>query len=319
MDSKFPLLPEQASTLAGQVDDLYFFLIAVSLFFSVLIFGLVAYFAIKYRRRSELEMPRPIIGSVKLELFWTVIPLVIAMGIFVWGTTVYYRLNRPPSDTLDFLVVAKQWMWKIQHPQGRREINTLHVPVGQPVKLTMTSEDTIHSFFVPAFRVKMDVLPGRYTTVWFEAIKTGKYHLFCAEYCGTGHSKMGGWVYVMEPTAYQQWLGGGSPGEPLRVSGEKLFAQFRCNTCHFVDASGRGPALVGLLGKRVQLVGGQTLMADEAYVRESILNPSAKTVAGYKQLMPTFQGQISETGLLQIIAYIKSLGPERKGPAPSDE
>lgn len=310
------IFPEQASTIAAEVDLLYFFLIAVSVFFAALIFGLVTYFAIRYRRRSDLETPRPLVGSLKLELTWTIIPFVIAMGMFVWGTSVYFKMFRPPSDTLDMLVVAKQWMWKIQHPTGQREINSLHVPVGQPVKMTMTSEDTIHSFFIPAFRAKMDVLPGRYTTLWFEATRPGRYHLFCTEYCGTKHSEMIGWVTVMDPVEYERWLSGvGS--EPLEVAGRRLFEQLRCNTCHNQTSGARGPDLSGIWGKSVQLRGGQTVIADEDYIRESILNPRAKVVAGYSEIMPTFQGQINETGLLQIIAYIKTL--QAPGEAPVAE
>ncbi len=300
------LFPEQASTIAAKTDALYFFMIAVSVFFSLLIFGLVTYFAVRYRRRSELEVPRPLIGSLKLELTWTIIPTIIAMGMFVWGVMLFFQISRPPSDTLDMLVVAKQWMWKIQHPSGQREINSLHVPVGQPVRLTMTSEDVIHSFFVPAFRIKMDVLPGRYTVAWFEATKPGRYHLFCTEYCGTKHSEMIGWVTVMDPVQYERWLSGAS-GEPLSVSGRKLFEQLRCNTCHNETSGARGPNLAGLWGRDVRLQDGRTVTADQAYIRESILNPGAKIVAGYSQLMPTFQGQISETGLLQIMAYLESL------------
>ncbi len=300
------LFPEQASTIAAKTDALYFFMIAVSVFFSLLIFGLVTYFAVRYRRRSELEVPRPLIGSLKLELTWTIIPTIIAMGMFVWGVMLFFQISRPPSDTLDMLVVAKQWMWKIQHPSGQREINSLHVPVGQPVRLTMTSEDVIHSFFVPAFRIKMDVLPGRYTVAWFEATKPGRYHLFCTEYCGTKHSEMIGWVTVMDPVQYERWLSGAS-GEPLAVSGRKLFEQLRCNTCHNETSGARGPNLAGLWGRDVRLQDGRTVTADQAYIRESILNPGAKIVAGYSQLMPTFQGQISETGLLQIMAYLESL------------
>ncbi len=293
--------------MAAEVDALYFFLVAVSVFFSVLIFVLVTYFAIRYRRRSDLEVPRPIVGSTRLEMVWTVIPFIIAMGIFVWGAAVYYRLSRPPAGTIDIMVVGKQWMWKIQHPQGPREINNLHVPVGQPVKLIMTSEDVIHSFYVPAFRIKQDVIPGRYTTAWFEATKPGRYHLFCTEYCGTEHSLMGGYVYVMEPRDYEAWLRGGGDDEPLEVSGQKLFARLRCDSCHLNEDTGRGPSLAGLFGSSVELTDGRSVLADETYVRESILNPGAKIVAGYKPLMPTFQGQISETGILQIMAYIRSL------------
>ncbi len=308
MWSDLPLFPEQASTVAKQVDALYFFLVIVSVFFSTLIFLLVFYFAIKYRRRSEAEMPAPIHGSLRLELLWTLIPLGLAMTMFTWGAKLYFAVSRPPADALEINVVSKQWMWKFQHPTGQREINELHVPWGQPVKLMMASEDVIHSLYVPAFRVKKDVLPGRYSTLWFEATRTGKYHLFCAEYCGTEHSLMGGYVIVMEPVEYQNWLSGGATGESLAAAGEKRFQQLGCNTCHRAEPEARGPALVGLFGKAVQLQDGGTTTADEAYIRESILNPKARMVSGYQPLMPTYQGLISEEGVLQLIAYIKSLG-----------
>ncbi len=312
MWADFPLLPEPASTVAGSVDALYLFLFATSLFMSALIFLLVFSFALKYRRRSESEVPRPIIGSLGLELFWSITPGIICMMMFGWGAGLYFLNAKPPEGTLEIYVVAKQWMWKLQHPEGQREINELHVLVGAPVKLTMTSEDVIHSFYVPAFRIKMDVLPGRYTSMWFQPTKIGRYHLFCAEYCGTKHSAMGGWIWVMGPVEYESWLGGGAVGESMAVAGERLFQRLGCATCHRPDAAGRGPALAGVFGRPVELEGGQTVMADEAYLRESILIPGAKIVAGYKPVMPTFQGQINEEGLLQIIAYIKSLGGERK-------
>jgi cytochrome c oxidase subunit 2 len=315
MRPEFPLFPEQASTVAAQVDALYYFLIGVSLFFATLIFLLVVSFAIKYRRRSEDERPQPIHGDLRLELVWTIIPLGIAMLIFVWGANLYFTLSSPPSDALNLYVVGKQWMWKIQHPTGQREINQLHVPVGQPVKLTMTSEDVIHSFFVPAFRIKMDVVPGRYTTAWFEATKAGEYHLFCTEYCGTKHSQMLGRVVVMEPVQYEQWLQSGTGtgavavGEAPAVAGARLFKEQRCVTCHAAGVGGLvlGPSLAGLFGKAVQLQTGETVTADESYLRESILNPTAKIVVGYQPLMPTYQGQISEDELFQLIAYIRSL------------
>ena len=307
MEPNLPIFPEQASSVAGQVDALYFFLIGISLFFGLLIYGLVTFFAIRYRRRSAGERGKDIHGSTRLEIIWTVIPFLISMVIFAWGAIVYYGIFRPPSDTLDIMVVGKQWMWKIQHPQGQREINNLHVPVNQAVKLTMTSEDVIHSFFIPAFRVKMDVLPGRYTSLWFEPTKTGEYHLFCAEYCGTKHAGMGGTVYVMEQAEYEKWLSGNISDEPPEVAGQNLFEQYRCNTCHLPQSTGRGPSLVGIFGKEVELADGRKVFADEAYIRESILNPGAQLAAGYKQIMPTFQGQINETGILQIMAYIKSL------------
>jgi cytochrome c oxidase subunit 2 len=303
----FPLFPEQASTVAPQVDALYFFLVAVSIFFSALIFLLVAAFAITYRRRSQTEIPEPIEGDLRLELVWTLIPLGLTMVMFIWGASLYFTLSRPPADALEITVVAKQWMWKFQHPTGQREINELHVPAGRPVKLQMASEDVIHSFFVPAFRVKMDVVPGRYTTVWFEATKTGEHHLFCAEYCGTQHAGMIGRVIAMEPVQYQQWLGGAIVAEPPQAAGERLFIQLGCNACHRPELQALAPPLEGIFGSPRPLQSGETVIADEAYLRESILNPGAKIVTGYQPIMPTFQGRISEEGLLQIIAYIKSL------------
>jgi cytochrome c oxidase subunit 2 len=241
-----------------------------------------------------------------LELTWTFIPFVIVMTIFVWGASVYFAMARPPEETLNIYVVGKQWMWKFQHLDGQREINELHVPVGRPVKLIMTSEDVIHDVFVPAFRVKADVIPGRYTNIWFNPTKPGRYHLFCAEYCGTRHSGMVGEVVVMDPTEYQTWLGGGPEGS-LAEGGAKLFASLACNTCHRPDAQGRGPVLEGLFGKTVTLQSGETVTVDEAYVRESILNPSAKITAGFQPIMPTFQGLVTEEQLLELIEYVKAL------------
>jgi cytochrome c oxidase subunit 2 len=312
MRNYLPLFPDQASTVAGRVDALYYYLLGVSIFFSVLIFLLVFYFAVKYRRRDPDYVPPAIHGSTRLEVFWSVVPLALAMVMFGWGAKLYFEMQRPPAETLDLQVVGKQWMWKIQHPQGPREINELHVPVGVPVKLTMISEDVIHSFYIPAFRIKMDVLPGRYTTLWFEATKTGEYHLFCAEYCGTQHSGMIGRVVVMEPLDYQNWLAGGPPAESLEAAGERLFSQMQCNTCHFSGPGARGPVLEGVFGAPVRLADGRTVTADENYVRESILNPAAKVVAGYRPVMPTYAGQLSEEQVLQLVAYIKSLGKQEQ-------
>ncbi|MCA1581091.1 MAG: cytochrome c oxidase subunit II [Acidobacteria bacterium] len=309
MRPDLPLFPSQASAMAPHVDALYFYLLAVSAFFSLLIAILVIFFAIKFRRRSEDEVPVGNEGSLKLELAWTVIPLLITMTFFVWGAKLYFRMNRPPNDATQIFIVGKQWMWKLQHQDGQREINELHVPVGTPVRLTMTSEDVIHSFFIPAFRMKMDVIPGRYTQQWFRATTPGDFHIFCSQYCGTKHSAMIGTVHVMEPTAFQAWLSGGSGSESLASAGSKLFQQHACNTCHRNDSQARGPNLEGLFGKPVQLQNGQTVTADEQYIRESILMPSAKMVAGYQPIMPTFQGLISEEGILQLVAYIRSLSP----------
>ena len=303
------LFPEQASTFAPDVDHLLYFLLAVAAFFTLAIFCAIFYFAIRYRRRSENELPGAIHGGMALEILWSVIPFGLTMVMFTWGASIYFNESRPPDNALDIYVVGKQWMWKLEHLGGQREINELHIPVGRAVRLTMTSEDAIHSFFVPAFRTKQDAVPGRYTTTWFKPTKVGKYHLFCAEYCGTNHSRMGGWVYVMAPRDYEAWLSGGASGGSLAENGQKLFDELACGNCHKPDGSGRCPSLTGLFGKTVQLAGGATVKADEGYIRESILQPQAKIVAGYGPIMPTFQGLVTEEGVLQLIEYIKSLGP----------
>jgi cytochrome c oxidase subunit 2 len=307
MWSGTPLFPESASTMAPRVDALYFFLIGLAVFFSLLIAGLITYYALKFRRRSPRAIGAQSHGNLTLELTWTVIPLMITMVIFVWGAGLYFAMSRPPDDTLDIYVVGKQWMWKFQHLDGQREINELHVPAGRAVRLIATSEDVIHDWFVPAFRVKADVIPGRYVNIWFQATKPGRYHLFCAEYCGTKHSGMTGEVVVMQPRDYQLWLGGGETGGTLASAGERLFVDLACNTCHRPDSQGRGPVLDGLIGRTVKLQSGESIVADEAYVRESILNPSAKITSGYQPIMPTFQGLVTEEQVLQIIEYVKSL------------
>lgn len=307
MPSSSPLFPEAASTIASRVDALYFFLIGLTVFFSVLIAGLIIYCAIKFRRRSPREIGQKMHAHYVLEATWTVIPLVISMFLFVWASRVYVEMVRPPDETLNIYVVGKQWMWKFQHLDGQREINELHLPVGRDVKIIATSEDVIHDFFVPAFRVKADVIPGRYVTIWFHPTKAGRYRLFCAEYCGTRHSGMTGEVVVMDPPEYQAWLSGGATQQTLSEAGQQLFSDLACITCHRADLKGRGPVLEGVFGSEVTLQSGEKLVADEAYVRESILNPAAKVVAGYQPIMPTFQGQVSEEQLLALVEYVKSL------------
>jgi cytochrome c oxidase subunit 2 len=311
------IFPAQASNFAGRVDALYFFLVGITAFFSTLVVALIVVFAVKFRRRHDGEVGKPVHGALMLELTWTFIPLVIAMGIFVWGASVFFAMSRPPSNAMEIYAVGKRWMWKFQHVTGQREINELHLPAGQPVKVLIGSEDVIHSVYFPAFRVKMDAVPGRTTTMWFTPTRPGRYHLFCTEYCGMRHSAMIGSVIVMEPTAFETWLAGGPASTNMAEAGAKLFTDLACVTCHRDDGQGRGPRLQGVFGSTVRLVGGGTVTADENYVREAILNPRATIVEGFQPLMPTFQGLITEEQLNQLLAYVKSLGPIQQPAAPA--
>jgi cytochrome c oxidase subunit 2 len=312
--AQFSLFPQQASTVAGDVDGLFYFLLAVSGSVGLLVAVLILYLAIKYRRRSPQDHVPRILGSLRLELFWTLTPLLVFLAMFLWGAQVFFTMARPPQDAMDVFVVGKQWMWKAQHPRGQREINTLHVPLGRPVRLTLTSEDVIHSFFVPAFRIKQDVLPGRYVQTWFQPTRTGEFHLFCAEYCGTHHSGMVGTVVVMEQQAFQDWLDFQAEGAPA-LEGRKLFKRFQCAACHTGDAKARGPNLAGVYGRTVLLRDGQRVAADAAYLRESILRPKAKVVAGWEPIMPSYAEQLAdsaagvgeEEAIVQLIAYLQSL------------
>ena len=303
-----PLFPEAASSFAWQVDALYFYLILVSVAFTIPIVAAIFFFLIKYREKEKFATPDEMHGSIVLETVWSIIPFVISMTIFLGGAYVYYNQFRMPEDGMEVYVVGKQWMWKLQHASGQREINELHVPVGRKVKLTMTTEDVLHDFSIPAFRTKADVVPGRYTYLWFEATKPGKYHLFCAEYCGLNHSGMGGWIYVMEQRDFDNWLAGNESGGTPVQQGQDLFEnKLGCASCHAGGADQRGAKLEGIYNKEVKLVGGQTVIADDAYIRNSILNPSSQIVEGYQPIMPTFKGQVTEEQLVSLVAYIKSL------------
>ncbi len=314
MFDNFPLWPVEASSHAFHEDLLFIFLVVVCAVTTAAIFAVIALFAMKYRRRHGREAT-PIEGSLILEIGWSVIPLGIFIVMFAWGAILFFNMRTPPQDAAEVYLVAKQWMWKLEHTEGQREINELHVPVGRNVKLIMTSQDVIHSFYVPAFRVKQDVLPGRYTTMWFRATRPGTYHLFCAQYCGTMHSGMIGEVVAMEPSDYQAWMSGGAVTGSLAQTGQTLFQQLGCATCHRFDVQGRGPNLTGVFGKPVQLEDGRNVVADENYVRESILNPAAKVVSGFKPVMPVFQGQVSEEQLAALVAYVKSLSQAPAGTA----
>jgi cytochrome c oxidase subunit 2 len=309
MFSGFSLFPAQASSLAAEIDNLYLGVIAITAFFAIIVVVCVIYFAIKYRDHTGDKVGAPITGSVPLELGWSLIPFFISIGIFVWASVVFFHIVRAPDQTLEIYSTGKRWMWRFQHIDGQREINELHVPVGRAVRVVFTSEDVLHDLFIPAFRVKADAVPGRYSAIWFEPTKVGEYHLFCAEYCGTRHSGMIGTVYVMEQADYQAWLSGGgaTAGGTMQQRGEALFTQLACVTCHLPDGTGRGPSLVGLYGSQVTLDSGAVVTADESYLRESILMSQAKTVQGYERIMPTFQGLINEDGVAALIEYIKSM------------
>ncbi|HEY6126727.1 MAG TPA: cytochrome c oxidase subunit II [Candidatus Acidoferrum sp.] len=319
MQSQMPLYPEQASNFAPQVDNLVFFMISVCLFFAVAICVAVIYFFFKYQRKQPDEIGVPIHGDLRLEITWIVLPFFLLLAMFGWGAAVYVDFRHTPADTLDIYVIGKQWMWRLQQPDGHREINELHVPVNRNVRLIMGSEDVIHDFSVPSFRVKMDVVPGHYNTMWFRPTRVGKYHFFCSQYCGTNHAVMGGWITVMEPDEYAKWLAGTSgSGDPVAM-GEKLINDLACNTCHLPDGKGRGPSYNGVYGSAVKLADGSTVVADDAYIRESILQPNAKIVAGYVPVMPSFQGLVTEDQILQLTAYIKSVKdqppPKKSGAA----
>jgi cytochrome c oxidase subunit II len=311
------LLPPTASTYAAELNLFFWIMVAVCGTVALGIAVFIVYCTIKYRRRSPTELPPQIAGSDKLEASWTIVPFIIFLGMFGWGAKTYFDVQQPPPDTLDVWVVGKQWMWKIQHPNGIREINTLHVPIDTPVRLTMIAEDVIHDFFVPAFRVKQDVLPRRYVTLWFRANKAGKYHLFCAEYCGTKHSGMIGWVYAMNPNDYQVWLQQGAAEGSLASTGGKLFHQFGCANCHHYSGHGPGPNLQGLFGKPVTLATGKTRIADETFIRDCILGTKGGPVLGFTSIMPNFTGQLTEEQILALVSYIKAMGPQTDVQEPS--
>ncbi len=300
------LFPPEASALSPQVDAFYFFLIVISVIGLVAVGILVFGFSIMYRKEKS-PVATQIEGSTLLEATWTIIPLALFMVCFVWGALLYFRIYNPPPNAMNIYIVGKQWMWKAEHPGGQHEINALHIPINRPVQLTMISQDVFHSFSIPAFRIKREVIPGRYSTVWFEATAAGTYHLFCTQYCGTDHSAMIGDIVAMTPDAYQAWAAGSTSGASLAQNGERLFASLGCNSCHSGEASARGPNLAQIYGTRLQLTDGSFVTANDAYLRNSILNPGAQLTYGYAPIMPTYQGQVSEEGLIGLVEYIKSL------------
>ena len=300
------LFPAEASTIAPYADALYFFLLAITVVGLVLVGVLVFGFSIRYRK-SRSPVATQVEGSTLLEATWTIIPLALFMVTWIWGALLYFRIYNPPTNAMNIYVVGKQWMWKAEHEGGQHEINALHVPTGRPVQLTLISQDVFHSFSVPDFRIKREVIPGRYSTVWFQATTPGTYHIFCTQYCGTNHSAMIGEVTVLSPADYEKWTQESTSGTSLAQNGERLFASMGCNACHSGSAASRGPNLAGVYGSKLQLTGGSEVLVNDAYLRDAILNPSQHITAGYAPIMPTYQGQISEDGLIDLVEYIKNM------------
>lgn len=299
-----------ASSISGEYEWFFWVMVIVCAIVAIGIAAVLIYSAVRYHRKRDDQMGSQRRYNIPAEVAWTVLPFLAFMGMFVYGAKLYFDIEVPPDDAIPVYVVAKQWMWKLQYLNGQREINELHVPVGRPVKLTMTSQDVIHSFFVPAFRIKQDVIPGRYTSIWFEATRPGKFHLFCAEYCGTKHSGMIGWVYAMEQREYQTWLEQGGAEGSLAAEGEKLFHQYACANCHHFDNQGRCPNLRNLYGTKVQIDTGDWLTVDDTYIRNKLMNPREQVPNGFAPIMPTFQGQLSEEQIIALIAFIRSIGPQ---------
>jgi cytochrome c oxidase subunit II len=302
----FALFPPEASTIAIQTDALYFFLVLISMVGMAIVVLLIVLFSVLYRKDKNPEATQ-IEGSTLLEATWTIIPLALFMVTFVWGALLYFRIYNPPTNAMNIYIVGKQWMWKAEHPGGQHEINALHVPINRPVQLTMISQDVFHSFSIPAFRVKREVIPGRYSTVWFTATQTGTYHLFCTQYCGTLHSSMIGEIVAMTPDDYERWTAGSTSGASLSQNGERLFASLGCGSCHSGNANAHGPTLAEVYGSKLQMANGSIVTVDDAFLRDTILNPTMHQVAGYAPIMPTYEGQISEEGLIDLVEYIKNL------------
>jgi cytochrome c oxidase subunit 2 len=306
-----PFWPPTASGYASQINILFGALLIVGALTAGLVFFLMLFFANKYRHGSNADRSGTTKKTWRFEVSWTAATLLIFVGLAIWGADIYLDLYNPPANAVQIFVVGKQWMWKAQHPGGQREINALHVPVGQPIRLVLASQDVIHSFFIPALRIKQDVVPGRYETMWFRADKVGRYHLFCAEYCGTDHAHMGGWVTVMEPREFGRWLQAQGGQETLAAQGKELFRRYGCSGCHEPGGTVRAPRLEGVFGSPVPLSDGSVVIADERYVRDSILDPKAQVAASYAPVMPTFAGQVGEDDLAKLVAYIESIGPEQ--------
>lgn len=306
----FHLFPPEASTTAVRVDHEIIFLLVVCGLLVVTVFAGIIFYAIRYRNGARTDRTGRIHNSLPVEITWTIATAVLFIVFFFTGIGIYYDDFVPPANAIEIYSVGRQWMWKFEHPDGRREINELHLPVGESIRITMTSEDVIHDLFFPAFRVKRDVLPGRYTSMWFRPTRPGTYHLFCSQYCGAWHANMVGSVIVMNAADYQRWLSSVPTSMPMIRAGAELFRRYNCVACH--QPGGRGPQLAGLPGSVVHLADGSTVIADDNYIRQSILASRTAIVAGYDPIMPVFQGQLSEEQLAALVAYIKSLGIEEQ-------
>lgn len=304
------MLPVQGTDFAARVDTLYMFVFYVSVFFFLIVTGLLFFFVLRYRRRRQGEVTPYITHNFKLEVVWTVVPLVLTMVIFVWGFSGYMDATVPPADALQIRVTAKKWVYQFDYPNGTRTINEIHVPVGKPVKMIMTSEDVIHGFFIPTFRIKADVLPNRYTQLWFTPTQQGVHNLACTQYCGTGHSTMSGRIWVDSQAKYEDWLENGdaaSQSMPLKELGALLYASRGCVTCHSLDGTrGQGPSFKGIYGSTTRMTDGKSFPVDDNYIRQSILQPQAEIVEGFQGIMPTFQGVLREREIQALIEFIKS-------------
>lgn len=308
------MAPEAASNWAARYDVIFYTIVALTVFFTLIVGVFLLFFTVRFRQGSPVNRENPIHGHLPLEITWSIIPLILGVVIFFVGAQLFVEMRKPPDDAQEIFVIGKQWMWHIQHANGVREMNTLTVPVGVPIKLTMISQDVLHAFYIPEFRIQYHVVPGRYTQEWFTATKPGKYRIFCGLYCGTQHSEMGGFVYVKPQAEYARWLANGGTDVPqmtMEQSGAAIFTRMACGNCHGPVDSARAPSLYGIAGTTRKLEGGQSIVADDAYLRESILRPWDKISLGYGNTMPAYDKQISEEDILQLVAYIRALGTPR--------
>jgi len=319
--NNFPLSPPRASNFAQEYDAIFYALVALTVFFTLVVGVAVIFFAVRYKKGTRADRSRPMYENLFLELTWTIVPLVIGLVMFYFGTSLYVKMRTPPKNATEIFVIGKQWMWHVQHGNGVRENNTLHVPAGVPIKLTMISQDVLHAFYIPAFRVQEHVVPGRYTQLWFTPTEIGEYHLFCNMYCGTQHSEMGGKVVVMSPKDFASWLSeGGQSSAPLSMeqAGAKVYNKVGCANCHGAEDTLRAPSLYGIYNKRRTFADGTSLIADEEYLRSSILRPYDHITSGYGQTMPVYEGQVTEEDVLNLVAYIKVLGTSTAPPPTSN-